>query len=779
MPKIPEKYFKVDPWKVVEEGFDPSRARISESIFSLANEYMGVRGYFEEGYSAEKLLGSYFNCLYDYMDIIHDQKFKGFINEGSFMPNAVDWLYTRINIDGEHLDLARSKTTDFLRKLDLKTGSLIREFLWHTKSGRKLKLTFERFLSMVDRNLGCQRITLQPINFSGDIQLCSGLDFSILHEIAGGWDQTGGAPSPSGPRGKNFWTCLEKEKKDNIFAICAQTTRSKHQLFSSFRLQSEFPLTLSLVKEEKFIGADFTLSLKKGEVFSFEKMVVNYWEKTTHINKTWSTGIKLAEKLLSTSYGQALEKHKTFWDKTWKLLDIEIEGDPEIQQGIRYSLFQFYQTYRGDDETLNTPCKGLTAEVYYGWIFWDTETYCIPYYLFINPEAARKLLRFRYLLLHKALERAKQLGCEGARFPFTTIDGRESCGTWQHVDLEDHINTAIPYAIWLYVKYTDDKNFLYKEGIEMLLEICRYFASRGEVSPKNGEFGLYGVMGPDEFHTMVNNNCYTNVMVKKTFEYTLKVINKMKKEAPELFSQASGKLALKPEEPESWKQMAEKMRIPFDKETGIYEQHDGYFDLPCVDVKNISPSQIPIYANWPYIKIFRYDMIKQPDFLLLPFFYSQDYTLKSKGINYEYYESRCIHESSLSPSIHSILAAELGKLEEAYTFFLYTARLDLDNYNRNTEQGLHITAMSGTWLGMVNGFGGMRTDAQILIFNPTIPEKWKSYRFRIIYKKSVIEIRVDKEKAVFKTISGLDVKLKIYGKEYSIGTDGLSIQLKK
>ena len=253
-------------------------------------------------------------------------------------------------------------------------------------------------------------------------------------------------------------------------------------------------------------------------------------------------------------------------------------------------------------------------------------------------------------------------------------------------------------------------------------------------------------MGPDEFHMMVNHNCYTNVMGKKAFEFTFKVLDEMQREAPEQYRQAIATTSLKPEELEQWRKMAEKMRILKDERTGVFEQHAGYFDLPHVDLQNLSMEQIPIYKNWAYIKIFRHNMVKQPDVLNLMYFYSQDYTLEEKRANYEFYEARTIHESSLSPSLHAILAAELGKMDEAYNFFAYGARLDLDDYNRNTEQGLHVTSAAGVWASMIFGFGGMRTDGDVLIFNPTIPTQWKSYRFRVCYQSAIIEVVVDREK---------------------------------
>jgi maltose phosphorylase len=262
---------------------------------------------------------------------------------------------------------------------------------------------------------------------------------------------------------------------------------------------------------------------------------------------------------------------------------------------------------------------------------------------------------------------------------------------------------------------------------------------------------------------MVNNNCYTNVMGKKMFNYTVDVLEEMKREAPELYRAAVKKTELKPGEPAEWKRMADHMRIPKDEATGIYEQFDGYFDLPHVDVANFPASDIPVYKNWAYIRIFRHNMIKQPDFLNLPFYYSSDYTMEEKRANYEFYEARTIHESSLSPSLHGILATELGKLDDAYDFLAYAARLDMDNYNHNTDQGIHATASAGVWAGMVQGFGGMRTDGDRLSFAPSIPVKWNSYAFRVLYKGALIEVNVDKSTASFKVIEGPDVTVDVYG----------------
>jgi maltose phosphorylase len=773
LPKTPINYIKGDPWTIVEEGFDPSFQRISESVFSVANEFMGVRGYFEEGYSGDHLLGSYFNHLYELMDIRHDQLFKGFVTQGAAMLNAVDWLYTRIRIDGEQLDLAKSSFSDFTRRLDMRAGVFTREFVWQTASGKHLKLTFVRFTDMESTRLGCQRIVLEPLDFSGTIDLSVGLDFNTNYEIGAGWDQTGGG----GKTGEviNFWQTRRKSPAEGGWAIQAETLRSGHQLFSGFSVKADQPIETSLVEDAKFIGVDFALRVKQGVASTVDRIAVNEWAKTTDVDLLWGRGIELMRRHADATFHGLLVKHTDFWAKVWNVLDIEIEGDPDVLQGLRFSSFQTYQSYHGENADLNALCKGMTGEVYFGWVFWDSEIYSHRMMMFIDPPAARNLLLYRHHRLEQAKMRAKQLDCEGARFPFATITGTEDSGTWQHVDIEIHSDVAVAYAIWHHDMILRDKDFLYREGIEMLLLISRYLASAGGWSPSKGDFGFYGVMGPDEFHMMVNHNVYTNVMGKKTFEFTLAVLDEMRAAVPDLYEAAIAKTDLKPEEPIQWARMAEKMRIPKDEETGVLEQHAGYFDLPHVDLEHFPPDQIPIYKNWAYVKIFRFDMVKQPDTLNLMYFFSQDYTLGEKLANYEFYEARTIHESSLSPSLHSILALEVGKLEDAYTFFAYGARMDLDNYNRNTEQGLHVTSAAGVWASMVFGYGGMRTDSDVLILNPALSRQWRSYRFRVRYRGALLEVNVNAEKVRVQAIEGGPVTVRLYERNYEIDSSGVSV----
>ncbi len=737
MAKIADQYLLVDPWQIVEEGFHPDRSQVSESLFSLANEHQGVRGFFDEGYSGASLIGVYLNGIYEER-FVEGMAYKGISNRLAFMVNTVNWLYTRLDIDGEILDLARSAFTDFRRTLDFRTGELRREFTWETASGKKLRVVFARALSMETKELACQQIRLTPCNFSGQITLTLGLDFAIRHEIYG----------------QNFWTCPRQDQG----ALLGVSQSIGHRLFAGMKVRADAPQTP--LTGEKFTGVQVKLAVTEGQTTTVEKTVILHTDRdsTLPLDTAWEHGLAQLQ-TANQSYAEVFAANQAYWADFWNKSDITIDGDPDTQQGIRFCIFQMQQTYRGVIEGANIGAKGLTGEAYNGNAFWDTETYCLPFYLFSRPTAAKSLLDFRYKTLPQAQDRAHALDCEGACYPVATSDGTESCTLWQHASLQFQPTTAVAYAIWHYVKVTGDTAFLRGEGAAMLVQICRFLASRGQWSPQ-GKFGYYAVMGPDEFQMMVNNNAYTNYMAKRTFEFALDVLN--------------GTDLVPPAEMDTWRRMAEAMIIPYDSQTRRYEQHEGFFNLPHLDVDAIPVEDFPLYHHWSYDRIYRNDMIKQPDVLMFMLLYNQSFTREEKQANYDYYEPRCIHESSLSPSVHSILAAELGRHAEAFDFFRFAARIDLDNYNRNTGEGIHTTSIAAAWMNIVYGFGGMRSDGDVLSFAPTIPAQWQGYSFEVTYHGSVLRVEVTQERATIRVKEGAPVTIKIAGQIQEVDQTGLS-----
>lgn len=766
MAKVADVYFKTDPWKIVEEGFDPAYARVSESVFSLGNESMGVRGFFEEGGSVDSLRGCYNNGVYD-MEYV-GRSYRGIVDRTHFMIPSVDWLKTELCVDGEMLDLGKSRFRAFRRELDMRCGTLERSFIWQTATGKELRVTFLRFLDMVHRERAYQRITLEALNFSGDIQITGGLSFQVVHE----------------GRKTCFWGETRQETMDNRLLLSSRTTGSGQEVFAGAILH--MPRGAVQRPDEKTAALCGVLHLTRGEPQQIDKKVVVLFDGREG-EALWKGGQQALKEAEEVSLQQALEAQKAYWNAYWQVSDIRIEaaeGDAQTteqvaaeQQGVRFCSFQLAQTYNGGSMRHNIGAKGLTGEAYNGHAFWDTEACCLPFYLFTNPNAAKDLLLFRYNTLPMALERAKMLDCRGACYPIATLNGDEACTLWQHASLQIQPSTAVAYGIWHYVKVTGDREFLWQYGAEMLLEIARFLESRAGKSNLNGKYGFYGVMGPDEFHMMVNNNAYTNYMGMRTLSYGAQVLEEMRVQQPEKYAVLCEKTGLGEEEGTRWQEIADNMYLPQDA-AGLFEQHDGYFSLPHTDIHKIPVSQFPLYDHWSYDRIYRTDMIKQPDVLMMLYLYNSSFSEEVKRVNYDFYEPHTIHESSLSPAIHSILAAELGKMEQAVDFFGYATRLDLDNYNRNTREGLHTTSIAMAWANIVYGFAGLRSDGDILRFAPRMPARWKKLSFSLTYRGSIMGISMEKEKTTFCLLEGEPFPIQVYDTFWTLNKQELVIPAK-
>lgn len=749
MAKFADKYFLADAWKIIENGFDPEYGEVAESVFSQANEYMGVRGYFEEGYTGAHMQGSYFNGIYEEKKQ-GSQGYKGVVDTTEFMVNSVDFLYTRIDLDGEALDIGSCNINSFKRILDMRSGLLTRSFLWETKSGKKVELVFERLLSMKKNKIAVQRITLKALDFDSDVTIVSGLDFGTVHQSAK----------------ETLWKCSGQECEGSHLAIMGETVRTGQHVYSSCLIdaQNGRESAFSSIIEEKRVARELVIRLNRNKAVIVTKKIYNAVHKYGNTNDFLARCESGKKELEGISFEEVLQDNIRWWENVWKKADITIEGDEWNQQGIRFCIFQMFQTYHGAGNGTNIGAKGLTGEAYNGNAFWDTETYCLPFFLFNDVQAAKNLLMFRYLTLKEAKERAADLDCKGAFYPVATISGRECCNLWQHASLQLQASTAVAYGIWFYEKLTQDIEFLMEYGMEMLIEICRMLADRGDFTEDRQKFGYYGVMGPDEFQMMVNNNCYTNYMAKFTFSYTLSVCQRLKEERPKEMEALCLKMRLTGEECQAWQAMEENMFLPMDEKTGIYEQHEGYFKLPHVEVDRIPVEEFPLYNHWSYDRIYRNDMIKQPDVLMFMLLFNSAFGEETLRANYEFYEPRCIHESSLSPSVHSILASQLKKHEEAYRFFQFATRMDLDNYNRNSSEGLHTTSIAAAWMNIVYGFGGLRSDGENISLCPTMPKQWRGYSFRISYKEDVLLVEVDEEKVCLSTLGGKAIDIELYGK---------------
>lgn len=747
MAKTARKHFGGDAWNITERNFSNDFSKVAESIFSQGNEYMGSRGFLDEHNSAPSLRDTYCNGIYEYSVDKGATAYKGIATRTHFMVNACNFFDLVINIDGFELDMANCEYTDYERNLNLRNGVLTRKLTWKVNN-KRIELYFERFFDMQHYHRAYQRVTILS-DADAEATITANVHFKGTH-----WGQ------PSRWKqvdiSDNSLRCVT-DSTDKTVGVVENVTVNGNNADRNIHE----PLMLSKI---------FNVKLKKGE----ESQLIRLISLSSH-----ATDSEMAElnkenaEQSAEGFDKALKRNEAYWCDFWDHSDIVIDGDDLNQQGIRFCIFQLQQTYHGISANDNIGAKGLTGEAYSGHTFWDTETYCLPYYLYNNPTASRYLLEYRYSTLNEARKRARDLDCKGACYPIATLNGEEACTLWQHASLQMQPSTGVAYGIYHYSILYDDKDFLYSHGIEMLIEISRYLATRGQWDQKGEYFGYYAVMGPDEFQMMVNHNTYTNYMAKKTLLYTLEVLDKMPEKQKKSITE---QLGLTVQELSDWQKMADHMKILYDPETMIYEQHEGFYSLPHIDVNSIPDEEFPLYSHWSYDRIYRNDMIKQPDVLMFQLLYSEDFSVDVKRKNYEYYEPRCIHESSLSPSVHSIIACEIGKKEDAVKFFEFASRLDLDDYNRNTEEGLHTTSIAAAWLNIVYGFGGLRDGKEGVCLSPMIPDGWNGFSFKIRIGDANVKINVNKQDVIITT--DRKVPIKVYDLNYVI--DGkLTVKLRK
>ena len=776
--KIPKpSCFDYQDWVISEEKLDLATNLHKESVFTLSNGYIGIRGTFEEGLEAENTLpGTYAAGLFDREKVdpwmagmFGMMKGKNIIPEYTYkILNCPDVLATEIMIEGQRLNMLSNNVQKYKRVLNLKEGVLTRDILWMDDKGRKTQISISRITSMDNEHIVAIRYVLKPLNYTGEISLNFSLNGNVSNE---GLKEEHWQEIQKGTNSKSIYLLL-KTKYSNFILCNAMDIKFSS---SSGKL---IPKT-KLKRNGKSISRIFEFQAQEQEEYVFEKIAYVYHSRNKKWTEVKEKTISELKKQASKGFPGLLESHKKVWTKFWENNDIVIEGDTASQQGIRYSLFQLYQTYRGKDTRTSIGAKALSGEAYHGYCFWETELYMLPFFLYTNPVIAKNLLRFRYYTLEKAREKARLMDYEGAMFPFMTIKGEDNPGPWQCTVSQQHINAAIPYCISHYVKASGDEQFLIKYGAEIAIEMARFWASRVSYSQNKKGYVINQVAGPDEHSVLVNNNCYTNSMAAWTIKYAIEVVETLSDKNKSNWKKLAKRMCIKEAEIKKWEDIVNDMYIPFDSELEIHPQDDTFLGLDNIEISSIMENGIPkpIEAIWPWEKVLKSNIIKQPDVVLLMYLLNNDYTLKIKKNNYEFYEPKTIHSSSLSPSIHSIIASEIGNYEDAYYYHLRSARLDLDDYNNNTHEGIHIANAGGAWMSVVNGFAGMRIRKGMLCFSPYLPKQWKRYVFKLRFQNRLIEIKINKNQAVFSLIKGTVINMEVFSKQYSVGKKALVIQM--
>ncbi len=768
-------YIIHDGWKIIEEGFHPEYNKITESLMSLGNGRIGHRANFEEKFTGETLQGNYVAGVY-YPDKTRVGWWKnGYPRYFAKVLNAANWIGIDVKIGNETLDLNSSKIMEFRRELNMQEGHLNREFIAQLPSGKQVKVITRRFMSIVDSEIGAISYTLTALNFSDKITLTPYLDFDVRNEDAN-YDE-------------KFWDEVDINVKPGEGYIVAEVRKTLFHVCSGMKINilrngTKCAFAADVENRTKYIANIIPLTIGEGESITVEKFGVNVSSENFQKEKL----LKTAAKHLNSAYQKGFEQleleHSQAWLEKWKTSDIIIEGDVAAQQGIRFNIFQLHQTYTGEDERLNIGPKGFTGEKYGGSTYWDTEAFCLPFYLATAPvQVARNLLKYRHKHLKKAIENAAILGFTkgAALYPMVTMNGEECHNEWEITFEEIHRNGAIAFAIFDYIRYTGDWEYLAPNGFEVLLAISRFWAQRVNWSDDRRKYVILGVTGPNEYENNVNNNFHTNSIARWTLQYTLEVIEYLKENHLSEYNHLLDKWHFDEKgETAEWLEIIENLHFPYDGKRAIFLQQDGFLDKTLKPSSEIPLAERPINQHWSWDRILRSPYIKQADTLQSLFLFEDQYDKDTIKQHFDFYESYTVHESSLSPCIHTILASAIGYKAKAYELYLRTARLDLDDYNNDTADGCHITSMGGTWMAFVKGFGGMRVKDGKVSLSPFIPDNWGSYSFRINFRNTILKINVTKEKVSIENLSEKELTLILYNQEQFIGANKKAeVQLKK
>ena len=730
------EHYPHHPWKIIEEGWNPENVKASESIFSLGNGAMGQRANFEENYSGSTFQGSYVGGVY-YPDKTKVGWWKnGYPEYFAKVLNAPNWIGIDLKINGESFDLNTAKAVkDYRRELNMENGLYTRSFTAELANGLEININSQRFLSLARPALGVIQYSISA-NQSITVEVSPYVDAGITNQDSN-WDD-------------QFWAIDAVEAQAAQAYIEAQTLKTAFSVgtFMGSRLfeeNEELSVAGNPFKTNKKAGTTYQHVLAAGKTLSVIKLGGYVSSRKHEKAQLKSTAEGVIAEAKSYSFSDLLAEQTQAWATIWKSADITIEGDIKAQQAIRFNIFQLNQTYSGEDAGLNIGPKGFTGEKYGGSTYWDTEAYCIPFYMATkNQKVARNLLTYRYLQLDRAIENAEKLGFTNgaALYPMVTMNGEECHNEWEITFEEIHRNSAIAFAIFNYTRYTNDLSYIPEMGLEVLIGISRFWAQRASFSAAKNQYVILGVTGPNEYENNVNNNWYTNYSAQWCLRYTAQQIEALSMSAPDELARIEAKTKFKKEELSHWKTTADQMYLPEDSTLNVVLQQDGFLDKEMVKVEDLNPAERPINQHWSWDRILRSPYIKQADVLQGMYFFEDHFDLDTLRRNFDFYEPFTVHESSLSPCVHAIIASKLNKNDQAYAFYLRTSRLDLDDYNAEVEEGLHITSMAGTWMSIVEGFAGMRVKEGQLSFQPNLPEAWEGLRFKINFRDTIYALHL-------------------------------------
>ncbi len=764
-----------EPWAVTESGYQPGRAGFWEGALSLSNGHLGIRGTQQEPCPGENP-GVYINGVYETMPTnLGCLDRMDAPDEFQLMVNHPDWRIVRLTVDGERFDLHEGTVLDYRRQLRLDEGVLVRSVRWRSPGGKMLTIETTRLVSMSRRHSAVQRYSVVPENFSGTIALES-LVVGGRKTVWTGEGATETLRCGSGGDGTCHYVHYRTVRSGIEAALACGHT------FSSAGKKDEGAVEVSWNRNT--LRCRVRASAKIGVTQVFDTFVGIHTSLDTE-------GDLVEEALRSVSTDRAggfermYDEQREYWRDFWAGSDVVIEGNDADQQSVRFNLFHLAQSHP-DDGRRSIPATGLTGDNYLGWTFWDTEMFMTPFFMYTRPEQVKSLLLYRYHTLAGARRRAQLMLGPGASFPWSTINGLESAVDFLAAYAQYHINSDIAYTIKRYVESTGDRKFLYDQAAEIVFETARFMANVGSfIEERDGKYCVNFVCGPDEYNYAVNNNCYTNTMMQEHLTYAAEVHDLMLKECPDRLEALMKQIGCASTEVAQWRKIAEALYIPFNEKRGIHEQDDAYLYRDPADMSKypmnyggyvwrdfsdrdryLGAGDMPVVLT--PLTLGRLQVTKQADVVLLMFLLGNRFPREVKRANYDYYEPRTLHASSLSPAIHSIIAAEIGNEAHAYDYFRQSALMDLYDLKGNTSSGIHLACAGSVWMAVVNGFAGMRDYPAGLSFAPTIPGAWKGYRFKLRYRKRLLEVSVSGKKATFTLREGRALSFAVHGEKVSV-----------
>lgn len=746
-----------DEWEICETrcpAEDPAR---QETIFSLANGYLGLRGDLEETDEPDPAChsGTYINGFYESEPITYGESAYGYARNSQTILNLPNGKRIRLEVEGEPLDLRKGHVEAYRCALSMREGLLRRELTWTSPGGKTVRVLTERLVSLTRRHIAAIRYAVTPLNFSGSVRLTAELDGSV-HNRSGGDDPRVGSGAQQGAM-----RTLRAQAAPDFSSLTRRTNHSGLTVCCglSARLEAPAAAAAACAQNGDVLRTDFRTALNRAESATLSVFLC-YLDSRGEA-ESGQAGADLTaqcrEELREAAragFGALRAEQRGVLDGFWQHADIEIGGDAALQRNVRYGMFQLLQS-AGRDGRTNVSSKGLSGEGYEGHYFWDTEMYILPFFVYTAPQIARKLLEYRYNTLEQARARAKELHHKGALFPWRTINGEECSAYFPAGTAQYHIDADIAHAVCLYVEAAKDEAFLVDCGAEILFETARFWVDLGHFNPhRGGAFCINCVTGPDEYNALVNNNCYTNLMAADNLRHALAAAALLKARYPRQYRDLAGRLGLSEDEFVLWREASDKMYVPYDEELQIHLQDDSFLDRKPWDFEGTPREAYPLLLHYHPLEIYRHNVCKQADLILALFVLPELFTPEQAGRDYAFYEKITTHDSSLSPSAFCVAACMVGRYEDAMRYFEATAQLDLADRNGNTADGLHTACMAGTWMGIVYGFGGMRLRDGELHFAPHLPERWESFSFRVTVGGCLLDVRAGRGQTQYTLLEG-------------------------